>query len=180
MTDQTTVHPLCAGAAHLLDIHLWRGAPQNLDPDRPVQILINSGHVVGFSPRTLQPAWSAYSIAPADAAADYKRPLHHYADLRLDPAYRLSKQPFGKIGNIAPDAGQMTPSEVINRQCGRLAQAETFLMSNMSPQYATLNGGVRAKLEDAIREVQVDLDCFLIPQTAPCGSEVVSDFRTGC
>ena len=46
----------------------------------------------------------------------------------------------------------MTPNEVINRQFGRLAQMETFLMSNMSPQYATLNLGVWSKLEKAIRE----------------------------
>lgn len=221
MTDFTTIHPLSAGMAHHLDIHLWRGAPQNLDANRPVQILVNQGYVVGFSPTTLQPAWSAYSVAHADAAVDYKRPLHYYSDVRLDPLQRLSNRTFGKIGGVPLNVGHMTPNEVINRQFGRLAQAETFLMSNMSPQYESLNQGVWAKLEEAIRAVQtapggdyawvvvgpvfgespphvsrdggklvpvpeayfalvvdpvrypydrpssVNLDCFLIPQTAP-------------
>lgn len=219
--DFTTIHPLSAAMAHHLDIHLWRGAPQNLDPDRPVQILINHGYVVGFSPTTLQPAWSAYSVAHADAGVDYGRPLHYYTDLRLGPAQRLSNRTFGKLGTIPLNVGHMTPNEVINRQFGRLAQAETFLMSNMSPQHQAHNQGVWAKLEEAIRSVQtapggdyawvvvgpvfgdesphvsrdggklvpvpeayfalvvdpvrypydtpgsVDLDCFIIPQTAP-------------
>ena len=156
MTDFTTIHPLSAGAAHHVDIHLWRGAPQNIDPDRPVQILVNQGYVLGFSPTTLQPSWSAYSVAHADAAVDYKRPLHYYSDIRLDPAHRLSSRTFGKIGSIPLNVGHMTPNEVINRQFGRLAQSETFLMSNMSPQYEALNQGVWAKLEDAIRGVQTE------------------------
>jgi DNA/RNA endonuclease G (NUC1) len=225
MTDFTTIHPLSAAMAHHLDIHLWRGAPQNLDPDRPVQILVNQGYVLGFSPTTLQPAWSAYSVAHAAAAVDFKRPFHYYSDLRLDPAQRLSNRTFGKFGGIPLNVGHMTPNEVINRQYGRLAQAETFLMSNMSPQYETLNQGVWAKLEKAIRAVQtepgedyawvivgpvfgddpphvsrdggklvpvpeayfalvvdpvrypydtpasVNLDCFIIPQTAPRGTD---------
>lgn len=225
MIDHTTIHPLSAGMAHHLDLHLWRGAPQNLDPDRPVQILVNQGYVVGFSPKTLQPAWSAYSVAHAEAAVDFRRPLHYYTDVRLDPALRLSNRTFGRIGNIPLNVGHMTPNEVINRQYGRLAQMETFLMSNMSPQYEVLNQGVWAKLEEAIRGVQtepgadyawvivgpvfgddpphvsrdggklvpvpeayfalvvdpvrypyetpvnVKLDCFLIPQTAPRSSD---------
>ncbi|NBB14559.1 DNA/RNA endonuclease [Caulobacter sp. SLTY] len=154
MTDFTTIHPLSAAMAHHLDIHLWRGPPQNLKADRPVQILVNQGYVVGFSPTTLQPAWSAYSVAHATDAVDFNRPLHYYADARLDPALRLSNRTFGKIGGIPLNVGHMTPNEVINRQFGRLAQAETFLMSNMSPQYGSLNSGVWLKLEDAIREVQ--------------------------
>ena len=54
--------------------------------------------------------------------------------------------------------GHMTPNEVINRQFGRLAQMETFLMSNMSPQYAMLNLGVWSELEKAIREIDVPFD----------------------
>ena len=156
MADFTTIHPLSAAMAHHIDIHLWRGAPENNDADRPVQILVNQGYVVGFSPTRLQPAWSAYSVAHADAAVDFKRPFHYYSDVRLDPAQRLSNRTFGKIGGIPLNVGHMTPNEVINRQFGRLAQAETFLMSNMSPQYEVLNQGVWAKLEAAIRTVQTD------------------------
>ncbi len=154
--DHTTIHPLCASQAHHIDLHLWRGAPQNLDETRPIQILVNQGYVVGFCPDRLQPAWSAYRVAHADDDVDYDRPLSYYDDMRLDDEYRIGRRTFGKIGGIQLNVGHMAPNEVINRQFGRLAQMETFLMSNMSPQYASLNSGVWLKLETAIREIKDD------------------------
>ncbi len=152
--DHTTIHPLCASQAHHIDLHLWRGAPQNLDETRPIQILVNHGYVVGFCPDRLQPAWSAYRVAHADDDVDFDRPLTYYDDMRLDDEYRIGRKTFGKIGGVQLNVGHMTPNEVINRQFGRLAQMETFLMSNMSPQYASLNSGVWLKLETAIREIK--------------------------
>jgi DNA/RNA endonuclease G (NUC1) len=154
MMDHTTIHPLCASQAHRIDLHLWRGAPQNLDKTRPIQILVNQGYVVGFCPDRLQPAWSAYRVAHADEDVDYDRPLSYYDDMRLDNEYRIGRRTFGNLGGIQLNVGHMTPNEVINRQFGRLAQMETFLMSNMSPQYASLNRGVWLKLETAIREIK--------------------------
>ena len=113
--------------------HLWRGAPQNLDETRPIEILVNDGYVVGFCPARLQPAWSAYRVAHAEDDVDYKRPLIYYDDLRLDEAHRIGRRTFGKIGSVPLNVGHMAPNEVINRQFGRLAQMETFLMSNMQP-----------------------------------------------
>ena len=152
--DHTTVHPLCAGQAHHIDIHLWRGPPENQDETRPIQILVNHGYVVGFCPSRLQPAWSAYRVAQAEEDVDYKRPIHYHDDLRLPAELRVGRTTFGKLGNVALNVGHMTPNEVINRQFGRLAQMETFLMSNMSPQYGSLNNGVWLKLETAIREIE--------------------------
>lgn len=152
--DHTTVHPLCGSHAHLIDLHLWRGPPQNLDADYPVQMLVNQGYVVGFCPKRLQPAWSAYRVALAGRDVDFERPLHYYDDLRLDDSYRIGRKTFGRIGGIQLNVGHMTPNEVINRQFGRLAQLETFLMTNMSPQYGSLNSGVWLKLETAIREIK--------------------------
>lgn len=152
--DNTSIHPLCVGQAHHVDLHLWRGAPQNIDADRPIQILVNQGYIVGFCPKRLQPAWSAYRVAHADEDVDYDRPLSYYEDMRLNNEYRVGRKTFGKIGGIQLNVGHMTPNEVINRQFGRLAQLETFLMSNMSPQYASLNSGVWLKLETAIRKIE--------------------------
>lgn len=152
--DNTTIHPSSKNFAHHVDLHLWRGAPKNLDDTREIQILVNQGYVVGFCPELLQPAWSAYRVAYATDDVKYDRPLVYYNDLRLDSAYRIGPKTFGKIGDIQLHVGHMTPNEVINRQFGRLAQMETFLMSNMSPQYGSLNTGVWLKLENAIREIK--------------------------
>ena len=152
--DHTTVHPLCASQAHRIDLHLWRGAPRNLDETRPIQILVNDGYVVGFCAARLQPAWSAYRVALARDDVDFERPLTYYDDLRLDEAQRIGRGTFGKIGGVQLHVGHMAPNKVINRQFGRLAQLETFLMSNMSPQYESLNLGVWSKLETAIFEIK--------------------------
>jgi len=151
--DNTKIHTSSVDQAHLVDLHLWRGAPQNLDEERPIEVLVNHGYVVGFSPTRLQPAWSAYRVADAAADVDYARPLTYYDDMRLPDVHRIGRKTFGKIGGIQLHVGHMTPNEVINRQFGRLAQMETFLMSNMSPQYGTLNTGVWLKLETAIRKI---------------------------
>lgn len=152
--DNTTVHPSSAHQIQHIDLHLWRGAPENLDLDRPIQILVNHGYVVGFCPDRLQPAWSAYRVAHADDDVDYDRPHVYYEDMRLDSEHRIGPETFGKIGGIQLHVGHMSPNEVINRQFGRLAQMETFFMSNMSPQYGSLNTGVWLKLENAIREIE--------------------------
>ena len=156
--DHTIIHPLCASQAHHIDLHLWRGAPQNLDETRPIQILVNHGYVVGFCPERMQPVWSAYRVADSDRDVDYERPLSYHDDMRLPEEHRIGKGTFGKLGGIQLHVGHMTPNEVINRQFGRLAQMETFLMSNMSPQYATLNLGVWSELESAIREIDIPFD----------------------
>ncbi len=152
--NNTTIHPLCANQVHLIDLHLWRGAPKNLDESRPVQILVNQGFVVGFSPDRLQPLWSAYRVADYDRDVDFARPIHYHDDLRLDKEMRIGRKTFGKLGGIQLNVGHMSPNEVINRQFGRLAQLETFMMSNMSPQFGSLNGGVWLKLETAIRKIK--------------------------
>lgn len=152
--DNSSIHPLCESQAHLIELHLWRGAPKNLDETRPVQILVNHGFVVGFSPDRLQPIWSAYRVSDYDRDVDYARPIHYHDDMRLDEELRIGRKTFGKLGGIQLNVGHMAPNEVINRQFGRLAQLETFMMTNMSPQYGSLNGGVWLKLEDAIREIK--------------------------
>lgn len=148
--DHTSIHPSSVGFAHLVDLHLYHGAPQNLDPKNPVQILVNHGFVVGFGTTRLQPAWAAYRVALTETPSKFDRPHVYYADQRLPRGQRLGPETFGKPYNV----GHMSPNEVINQQFGRLAQLETFLMSNMCPQHRDLNQGVWAKLEGVIREIR--------------------------
>lgn len=154
MTDNTIMHPKCEHLQHLVDLFLFKGAPVNEDPDRQVQILVNQGFVVGFCPQRNQPLWAAYRVAGADQDVDFDRPHLYYADKRLDEAHRLSSDTFGRHNGVGYHVGHMVPNEVINRQYGRLAQTETFFMSNMSPQNGRLNGGLWLKLEDKIRKIE--------------------------
>ncbi len=152
--DFTSIHPSSTHLAHRVDLFCWLGAPLNNDPDHPIQILVNSGFVVGFCPSRRQPAWSAYRVALADRDVDFDRPHLYYADSRVDTAVRLSADTFGSGYHV----GHMTPNEAINRQFGRLAQLETFFMTNMSPQWGALNQGVWRKLERAILNIEDTAD----------------------
>ena len=152
--DHTSIHSKSAALGHLIDLFVFQGAPVNTNADHPVEVLINSGYVAGYCPSRLQVLWSAYRVAQTDRWLDFKRPHLYYADKRLDPAHRLGPETFGKINGIQLHVGHMVPNEAINQQFGRLAQMETFFMSNMSPQFGSLNGGVWLKLENAIRDIQ--------------------------
>lgn len=151
--DSTTIHQASQRMAHLIGRLLWRGAPLNHDATRPIQILVNHGYVVGFCPDRLQPAWSAYRVQQASDDVGFGRPLLYYDDPRLPEEHRIGPADLGRIGGIQLSVGALTPSEVINRQFGRLAQLETFFLSNTSPQYASLSSGVWRKLETAISEI---------------------------
>jgi len=152
--DNTTVHPKSQDLAHLIDLFLFKGPPINEDTEREVQILVNHGYVVGFSPSRLQPVWAAYRVAGADQDVDYDRPHVYYADDRMPAEHRVGPETFGKHDNVQYHVGHMVPNEAINRQFGRLAQLETFFMSNMSPQQGSLNTGVWLALENAIRNIE--------------------------
>ena len=152
--DHTSIHPTSADVAHRVDLFCWQGAPLNNDENHPIQVLVNTGFVVGFCPSRLQPAWAAYRVAHADRDVDFDRPHLYYADQRISEAARLSGETFGRHDNIQYHVGHMAPNEAINRQFGRLAQMETFFMSNMSPQRGSLNTGVWLKLENAILGIE--------------------------
>lgn len=154
MTDNSRIHPHSAHLAHLIDLFVFKGAPHNLDPSRECVILVNHGYVVGFSPSRLQPLWSAYRVAHATRSTDFDRPHLYYADERLTDSQRLDNSTFGTHDGVAYHVGHMVPNEVINAQFGRLAQMETFFMSNMCPQRGTLNTGVWLKLENGIRNIE--------------------------
>ena len=154
MADNTIIHPTSQDRAHLIDLFVFKGKPINNDQNRQVQVLVNSGYVVGFCPARFQPLWAAYRVAGFDRDVDYDRPHLYYDDDRLDPDHRISPNTFGKIDEIQYHVGHMVPNEVINRQFGRLAQLETFFMSNMSPQRGSLNTGVWLDLEDRIRNIE--------------------------
>ena len=158
MPERTSLHPSCKSMEHLINIYMFKGRPINNDPERDVTILLNHGYAVGFCPQRLLPIWTAYRVAGADSDIDFDRPHLYYDDNRLDEKLRISPKTFGTHDGVQYHVGHMVPNEVINRQFGRLAQMETFLMSNMCPQRRTLNTGVWKNLEDKIRNIEETLD----------------------
>lgn len=159
MTDNTKIAEPSLPLSHLIDFFCFRGQPENLDEDHEVTLLVNHGYLLGFSSFRKQPLWAAYRVAEAREDVDYERPHLFYDDKRLASEDRIGSESFGKVDEVRYDRGHLVPNFAINTQFGRLAQLETFFMSNIAPQAANMNRGVWQTLEKRIiREYAAALD----------------------
>ncbi|WP_298124979.1 DNA/RNA non-specific endonuclease [Brevundimonas sp.] len=150
MTDHSTVLEVSAPIAHFMEFFCSHGAPANGDAARPVSIIVNHGYALGFSPARLQPVWAAYQVSAAKRDVDYERPEFFLDDPRIPPDCRIGTGGFGKLDGTSYDRGHLVPNFAINTQFGRVAQFETFFMSNIFPQHASTNRGAWQRLEQAI------------------------------
>ena len=150
MSDNTEVLEICKPLEHIIDLMCFHGHPKNLDADRKVHIIVNHGYAIGFSPDRLQPVWAAYRVSAADRDVDYERPHLFYEDTRLPKEWRIGTWGFGSHRNQKYDRGHLVPNYAVNTQYGRLAQMETFFMSNIGPQRDKMNRGTWQKLEKLI------------------------------
>lgn len=150
MPDHTTLLPASQPIAHFLEFFCLHGAPANQDATRPVHVIVNHGYAVGFSPARLQPVWAAYQVSAARKDVDYERPEFFYDDPRLPEVWRIGTAGFRRLDGKAYDRGHMVPNFAINTQFGRVAQVETFLMSNIVPQRDMTNRHGWERLEKAV------------------------------
>ncbi len=150
MADNSHIAEASKSLSHLVDLFCFRGRPENEDPDHEVVVLVNHGYLIGFSPYRKQPLWAAYRVAEARRDVDYERPHLFYEDNRLDEEDRIGTWGFGSVDGERYDRGHLVPNFAINTQFGRLAQMETFFMSNIAPQAWKMNRGVWQTLEKRI------------------------------
>ena len=138
---------------HQVPFFVLGGIPNNNDATHPVIVLLNEAYAVGYSENRQNPLWSAYHVdktsimdgkRTTSLRSRHDRPDFFYTDSRT-----VAKVPGGKTFP-GFDRGHMTPNNAIQQEFGRLAQLETFLMSNISPQVGALNSGVWRTLEHAI------------------------------
>lgn len=144
--DHSQVADASTSLAHLSDLLAFKGRPHNMDAARPVTVLINHGYMVGFSEVRRQPVWAAYRVSATGRDTQFARPHFFYDDPRLPKTARIGPDTFGQ----GYDRGHLVPNAAISHQYGKLAQLETFFMSNICPQKAAFNQGLWAKLEEAI------------------------------
>ena len=150
MADNTTTLDVSKPLEHLSNLFCFSGAPKNLDTEREIKMIVNHGYAVGYSPSRLQPAWAAYRVSAAERDVDYERPHLFYEDTRLPKKWQIGTWGYGKYKKQAYDRGHLVPNYAINTQFGRLAQMETFFMSNIGPQRDKMNRGCWQKLEKLI------------------------------
>lgn len=131
---------------------LYEGEPKAIvqSSDTWFRVLRNHGFILGYSDVRGNPLWVEYALTPVpkDAPA-FKRPGHFVTDWRS--LNRISHESYQQSGY---DRGHMAPNYAMGHLYGKAGQADSFLMTNITPQTANLNRKVWERLEE------VEIDAF--------------------
>lgn len=126
---------------------LYQGAPQPLNAkniDTWYRILRNHGFILGYSDLRGNPLWVEYALTPVKKSAPtLKRPGRFEADWR--GINRISHDSYQQSGY---DRGHMAPNYAMSHLYGKQGQADSFLMTNITPQKPKLNQRVWQRLEE--------------------------------
>lgn len=134
---------------------LYQGAPQARDGkniDTWFRILRNHGFILGYSDLRGNPLWVEYALTDgAENTPSLKRPGHFETDWRSinrisHESYRQTRSERSR--HSAYDRGHMAPNYAMSHLYGKEGQADSFLMTNISPQKAKLNQQVWQRLEE--------------------------------
>jgi len=127
---------------------LYQGEPRALsakNTDTWFRIFRNHGFILGYSDLRGNPLWVEYALTPAaENGPSLKRPSRFETDWRS--INRVSHDSYQKSGY---DRGHMAPNYAISRLYGKQGQADSFLMSNITPQKPNLNQKLWQRLEEA-------------------------------
>ena len=143
--NQITVFEHSESVDHLTQLFVTAGLPENLDPNRSISVLTNHGYLVGYCESLKNPIWVAYRIGKTKTPLDSARANQFLTDTRTTS--KVSDEDYRGSGF---DRGHMAPNFAIKTNYGKLAQLETFLMTNISPQTAKLNRSIWRKLEHKV------------------------------
>ena len=134
---------------------LYQGAPQARaakNYDTWFRILRNHGFILGYSDLRGNPLWVEYALSPPPAnAPNLKRPGHFETDWRSinrvsHESYQQTRNARSRTGGY--DRGHMAPNYAMSRLYGKEAQADSFLMTNITPQKPKLNQQLWQRLEE--------------------------------
>jgi len=125
---------------------LYQGAPQACDAknsDTWFRILRNHGFILGYSDLRGNPLWVEYALTPEANTPSLKRPNRFETDWRS-----INRVSHDSYQNSGYDRGHMAPNYAISHLYGRAGQADSFLMTNITPQKPKLNQQLWQHLEE--------------------------------
>jgi len=126
---------------------LYQGAPQSTTAknfDTWFRILRNHGFILGYSDLRGNPLWVEYALtAPKAKTPSLKRPGRFETDGRS--INRVSHDSYKQSGY---DRGHMAPNYEMSHLYGKEGQADSFLMTNITPQKSKLNQKLWQRLEE--------------------------------
>ncbi len=127
---------------------MYQGEPKaisDFNTNTWFRVLRNNGFIVGYSDLRGNPLWVEYALTPVtDNAPHLKRPLRFQTDWR--GLNRVSHDDYTKSGF---DRGHNAPNHAMSTLYGKYGQADSFLMTNISPQRPKLNQQIWQRLEEA-------------------------------
>lgn len=125
----------------------WMGEPKAVDWKNPftwTRTLRNDGFMLGYSDLRGNPLWVEYSLTPPPPNAPRLKRLARFStDWR--GINRVGHDDYTGSGY---DRGHMAPNHAISVLYGREGQADTFLMTNITPQKPNLNEKLWQRLEE--------------------------------
>ena len=115
-----------------------------------VQVVNRRGYALGFSTKHKQPLWVAYRLTAAEVTNAVVRRADQFA---FDPQIVGGSATLEDYRGSGYDRGHLAPAA--DMKWDAQAMQESFLLSNISPQVNSFNGGIWKKLEDWCRGVAV-------------------------
>lgn len=111
------------------------------------QILLRTGYVASYNPKTKLPNWVAWKLSRDHTAGKFKRQGIKYTEDQDVPLPRATNIDYYNSGY---DRGHMCPSG--DNKWSSRAQEECFLLTNICPQAHRLNSGAWNDLEQQCRK----------------------------
>ncbi len=105
-------------------------------------VIENRGFTVGYSDQRKNPIWVSYRLFKVKDPASPERPNRFKTDDRT-----MAKVKHEDYNYCGYDRGHMAPNYAIATRYGKIAQQQTFLMSNVCPQKPQLNRGIWKRIE---------------------------------
>lgn len=115
----------------------------------PVKTLSQPHFVIGYSDDRKNPLWVCYAIGQATESTAFPR-KSFTVDKRTDS--RISTSDYDNCGF---SRGHMAPKFALQSRFGKDGSNETFIMSNVCPQYQSFNDGQWGELETLIAGTNV-------------------------
>ena len=125
----------------------YAGEPKAINYPNQLTMLRNTAYLVAYDETRRNPAWVAYRIPRERLDGKFPRPSRFAPDTRL--TVRVTHDDYTRSGF---DRGHMAPNHAIASRFGKLAQDETFLMTNVVPQRPALNQGPWRLMEEALTD----------------------------
>ena len=138
---------------HKINLLAYGGLPEYT---KEIKVLYNTAFITGYSESLKQPLWTCYRLGNYKGEftdQKWERPPKFFIDRRTSSL--INHDAYTGSGY---DRGHMAPNAAILSNYGQMAQLETYLMSNISPQSPKLNRGLWQELESHIRDTISQID----------------------